>query len=123
MAMNMFLQMCRQRVSTRTDWFRLSLLILMAIFGFAPAVHWIVLNGGLSSPIVKVSYIYGILWTVFHITAPVLFGVQQGVFGTRDSLLFRQDIRKLGFKIVGNGIRYTHGTWNVLIFLLGKREK
>ena len=35
----------------------------------------------------------------------------------------RRDIGKLGFKIAGNGIRYTHGTGNVLIFLLGKREK
>ena len=33
------------------------------------------------------------------------------------------DIGKVGFKIAGNGIRYTHGTGNVLIFLLGKREK
>ena len=29
----------------------------------------------------------------------------------------------MGFKIAGNGIRYTHGTGNDLIFLLGKREK
>ena len=34
-----------------------------------------------------------------------------------------RDKGKLGFKIAGNGIRYTHGTKNVLIFLLGKREK
>ena len=42
-----------------------------------------------------------------------------GLFGTRD----RRDIGKLGFKITGNVIRYTHGTGNVLIFLLGKQEK
>ena len=35
----------------------------------------------------------------------------------------RRNIGKLGFEIAGNGIRYTHGTGNVLIFLLGKREK
>ena len=35
----------------------------------------------------------------------------------------RRDIGKLGFKIAGNWIRYTHGTGNFLIFLLGKREK
>ena len=35
----------------------------------------------------------------------------------------RRDFGTLGFKIAGNGIRYTHGTGNVLIFLLGKREK
>ena len=35
----------------------------------------------------------------------------------------RRDIGKLGFKIAEYGIRYTHGTGNVLIFLLGKREK
>ena len=35
----------------------------------------------------------------------------------------RRDIGKLGFKIAGNGIRYSHSTGNVLVFLLGKREK
>ena len=35
----------------------------------------------------------------------------------------KRDNGNLGFKIAGNGIRYTHGTGNVLIFLLGKREK
>ena len=36
---------------------------------------------------------------------------------------FRRDIGKLDFKVAGNGIRYTHGTGNVLIFLPGKSEK
>ena len=35
----------------------------------------------------------------------------------------RRDIEKLDLKIAGNGIRYNHGNGNVLIFLLGKREK
>ena len=35
----------------------------------------------------------------------------------------RRDFGKLDFKIAGNGIRFTHGTENFLIFLLGKREK
>ena len=50
-------------------------------------------------------------------------GVQQGIFGTRDSHFLRRDIEILGFKTARNGIRYSHGTWNVLIFLLRKREK
>ena len=36
------------------------------------------------------------------------------------STLFRRDI---GFIIAGNGIRYTHDTGNVLIFLLDERKK
>ena len=36
---------------------------------------------------------------------------------------FRQDMGKVGFKIVGNGMRYIHGMGNVLIFLFDKREK
>ena len=36
---------------------------------------------------------------------------------------FRRDIRKVGFKIAGNGMRYIHGTGNFLMFLFGKREK
>ena len=34
-----------------------------------------------------------------------------------------RDIGKVGFKIAGNGMRYTHGTRNVLNFLVGKQEK
>ena len=30
---------------------------------------------------------------------------------------FRQDIGKVGFEIVGNGMRYIHGNKNFLIFL------
>ena len=30
---------------------------------------------------------------------------------------------KVGFKIAGNWIRYTHATGNVLIYLLGKWKK
>ena len=36
---------------------------------------------------------------------------------------FRRDIGKVGLKILGNGMRYTHGTENFLTFLFGKREK
>ena len=37
--------------------------------------------------------------------------------------LFRQDVRKVGFIIAGNRMRYIFGTENFLILLFGKREK
>ena len=52
-----------------------------------------------------------------------IFGLQKGpsraLQGRYICHLFRRDI---GFIIAGNRIRYTHGTGNFLIFLLGKRE-
>ena len=36
---------------------------------------------------------------------------------------FRRDIGKLDFRIVGKGIKYTHDTGNILIFLHGTRER
>ena len=37
--------------------------------------------------------------------------------------LSRLDIGEGDFKIVGNGMRYTHGTGNVLIFLFDRIDK
>ena len=36
---------------------------------------------------------------------------------------FIWDIGKVGFKIAGNGIRYTHGNGNFLVFFLCKRQE
>ena len=51
------------------------------------------------------------------------YGAQQGILGTLDWPFFRRDIGKVAFKITGNGMRYTYGTGNFVIFRVGKREK
>ena len=53
----------------------------------------------------------------------VIVGPSRDFSGRGICHFLRRDIGKLGFEITGNVIRYTHGTGNVLIFLLGKREK
>ena len=54
---------------------------------------------------------------------PSYEGSSRAFLGRDICHFMRRDIGKLDFKIAGNGIRYTHGTGNFLIFLLGKREK
>ena len=51
------------------------------------------------------------------------FGPSRAFSGRRICLSFRRDIGKVAFKITGNGMRYTYGTGNFLIFRVGKREK
>ena len=57
------------------------------------------------------------------LSGSVFLGVQQGFFGTRDLPLFKRYVVKVGLDIAENGMRYTHGTENFLVFLFGKRGK
>ena len=46
-----------------------------------------------------------------------------GLFRDTGFATFLDGISGIGFKIAGHGIGYIHDTGNILIFLLGKREK
>ena len=64
----------------------------------------------------------GIISTIFTFLS--VYRGPAGLFlGRGICHFFRRDIGTFGSEIAGNGIEYTHGTGNVLFFLLGKREK
>ena len=50
-------------------------------------------------------------------------GSSRAFSGRGISHFFRRNIGNAGLRIAGNGMRYTHGTKNILMFLFGKREK
>ena len=52
-----------------------------------------------------------------------LRGSSKAFLGRGICNFLRQDKGKFGFNIAGNGIRYTYGAGNVLIFVLSKQEK
>ena len=62
-------------------------------------------------------------WGRVLLLVELIMGSSRAFSGCGICHFLRRDIGKYGFKIAGKGIRYTHGTGNVLIFLLGKREK
>ena len=57
-----------------------------------------------------------------HISVRFLLGPSRAFTRRRICHFFRQDIGKVGFKIAGNGMRYTHGTESFIIFLFIKRK-